>query len=100
MSDQEHVVATVDRGEHGQIRIARKSWKGSPTYTDVRLYTRGPDGKLYPSTKGVTIRDGELSEVLHALERIQDKVFNVPGRGGREKAPPVDLNEQPLEDVF
>ncbi|MGC4094916.1 MAG: PC4/YdbC family ssDNA-binding protein [Polyangiaceae bacterium] len=99
MSDSEQVVATIDRGEHGQLRVARKSFRGSALYTDLRLYTRGPDGKLYPTQKGVTIRDGELSDVLHALERIQDKAFGATARSGC-KPSPTDVEELDREGVF
>lgn len=87
MADQEHVVATIDRGEHGAIRIARKTYKESRPYTDVRFAFRKDDGSLQPTAKGVTIRDGELADVIAALQRIAKHIGATPAQSEQRTQP-------------
>ena len=70
MTDLDEPIATIGRGERGEIRIARKTYNGSPPYVDVRSwYYDEHTGDLRPG-KGVTLRMGELREVAHALQGV------------------------------
>jgi len=79
MADQEHVVCVIDRGEHGAIRVARKTFNGSQPFTDLRFFYKDEAGNLKPTAKGTSIRDSELHSVLDALAKIANKIES----GGR-----------------
>ncbi|HEY2408834.1 MAG TPA: PC4/YdbC family ssDNA-binding protein [Polyangiaceae bacterium] len=74
MSDLEHVLCTIERGEHGAIRVARKTYNGSAPFTDVRFFYKDGAGELKPTAKGTSIRDSELHQVLDALAKVAKKI--------------------------
>lgn len=87
MSDEEFVVAELDRGEHGALRVARRVYKGK-AFTDVRLYYRDDNDELKPTQKGTSIRDHELGQVIQALSRIHRKI-NSNGKPSERKSAPA-----------
>ena len=72
MSDAEHVVLTLRRGERGELRLARYRFKGN-VGTKLQFWYPGDDDELKPG-KCVTLRDDELGEVVGALQRIARRV--------------------------
>lgn len=78
--DADHVVLVLPRGERGELRISRSRYRGS-TFNKLQLWYPTETGELRPGRQVVTIRDGELGEVIAALQRIARKL-------GAQPAPP------------
>lgn len=53
----------------------------------VRLWQRGPNGRLYPTEKGAAIAADQLPRVLKALKRVRAHARKIgvlpPGSGSR-----------------
>ncbi len=77
MTDLEHVVIELRRGETEVLRVTRKLY-GEKPFTEVRVYFRTDDGALRPTKRGCSIRDRELWNVIDALQRIAGKVGSTP----------------------
>jgi hypothetical protein len=73
---QDFVLLELARGESDVLRITRRSYEGKP-FTDARIYFR-KDGELFPTRKGLSIRDRELPQVLAALQRVANKLGTQP----------------------
>lgn len=86
--DNDHVVLTLPRGERGELRLSRSRYQGH-TFTKFHLWYPTENGELRPGRQVVTIRDGELRQVIDALQRIVRKVGDV-ARATSAPAPRVE----------
>jgi hypothetical protein len=68
VTDVDELVATIPRGARGELRIRRRTYRGSPPFVDVRHYFPG-DNALLPG-RGITLRVGELRRVIEALAKV------------------------------
>jgi hypothetical protein len=87
-TDTEHVVLTLPRGERGELRISRATFKGSAPFTKLQLWypeSDDLDAALKPG-KVVTIKDHELAQVIVVLIKIDKKQF-ADKLGGQATAP-------------
>lgn len=110
MSEREHVVLDLPRGETDMLRVTRREYEGRP-FTDVRVFFRGDDGQLRPTKKGCSVRDSEIRDVIAALNKIAAKVRQTPGEQRDRCAParrgptpersgaPDPLTDAELEEV-
>jgi len=64
--DFEQEVATIERRD-GAVKIRAKTFKGHP-FIDLRFFTRGQDGALYPTQKGLSVRIQEAGDVCEAIQ--------------------------------
>lgn len=64
----EHIeVAAIRKTDTAEVRVQRKCWKGRKVI-DIRIWWRPKDGTDFiPSSKGVTIDDSKLPELLDLL---------------------------------
>lgn len=69
---EDHPIVVLPRGQD-ELRISRSRYKGA-TFTKIHLWIRSSDGKLYPSKRCTTIRDGELPAVLEALGKVAARI--------------------------
>ena len=113
MTDDDHIVLEIPRGESDVLRITRRRYEGR-TYTDVRVHFRGQDGEWHPTRKGCSVRDSEIADVAAALAKIADRVFAGGGGTSRrrslssqgrlppepERPPATDDEIAELEDIF
>jgi hypothetical protein len=101
--DSEDVLATFSRGERGEVRLARCSYRGA-VFTKFQLWYPGSDGELHPGRQVVTIRDGELDEVIATLTCLKHELDGRRGppptqRRGTNRAR-ADLDAEDREDLF
>lgn len=103
MSDGKNVVertlATVVRKGYGdkkdeQLRVDLCSYDGKP-YVSIRLWSQGnTPNEWFPSKKGLSVRMGELDDVMAALmdagslETAQGRPPTAPPEHSRDKADP------------
>lgn len=86
MTDAEHVVLAIPRGEEEELRVVRSMYEGKP-YTSLRVWYQPDDSDEWrPTKKGVSVRDRELAQVIDALTKIARKV-GTPARVGRPQTP-------------
>jgi hypothetical protein len=81
--DADHVLLTLERGERGEIRLARSMYQGR-AFTKLQLWYPATDRELRPGRQCVTIRDHELGEVIEALQKIARKI----GSAGNDQRQP------------
>ena len=67
--DGPRIVATFPRGKDEELRLIRDAYEGHP-YLSLRLWLRDRTGETIPTRKGVSIRFGELAELIAALQRV------------------------------
>ena len=91
-------LATLERpggrfGPPTQLRVSLDAFEGHP-FVSVRLWTRGPDGRFYPSRKGCSVRIGEAEAVAEAVAaalveaaRIADQDHPRPGPTADRRGP-------------
>lgn len=97
--DTEHVLATFPRGERGEIRLARCSFKGA-VFTKLQLWFPGNDGELHPGRQVVTIRDHELAEVISALQRVSEKLgVRRPRQSRRAEVQAPSSTDEELREI-
>ena len=80
-------------GEKGteELRIELCSYRGK-RYLSLRVWWETPDGSMAPSKKGITVRMGEVTKVISALQEGEDLGYNAnkdaqaaPGRPAPQK---------------
>lgn len=91
MSDDDHVLLTLPRGDRGEVRLCRSRYEGH-VFTRIQLFYPADDGSLRPGRQCITIRDHELGGVIGALEKIAARIgpqVSPEGRrpAGRPRAP-------------
>ena len=59
-------LATIDRRDGEQIRIAWAEYNGTP-FLDLRVYFRDTSGEWRPTRKGITLRPDQLDELASAI---------------------------------
>lgn len=102
--DAEHVLLTLQRGERGELRVARCRFKGS-VFTKFQLWYPGENDELKPG-KCVTVKDGEIDDVLAVLAKIAVKIANTkPAQRPVTKQPERattnhHLTPEELDEVF
>jgi hypothetical protein len=90
---QDYVLIELPRGESDVLRITRRSYEGKP-YTDIRIFFN-KDGEWLPTKKGLSIRDGELPQVLAALQRVANKLGTQPPAQRTRSTRPTQQRELP-----
>lgn len=93
--DEDHVLLTLPRGERGEVRLCRSRYQGK-TFTKAHLWFPGTDGQLHPGRQVLTFRDGELQDVIDALQKVAAKI------GEQHQArprPSSKANDQPEFDM-
>lgn len=76
-------------GPPSELRISLDEYQQRP-YVSVRLWTKGPDGRFWPSKKGCSVRVGEAEAVADALveaARIVDQDHPRPGPMADRRGP-------------
>lgn len=68
--DRDVVLLTLPRGDRGELRLCRSQYQGS-VFTKLQLWYPTDSGDLKPGRQVVTLRDGELGEVIKILEKIR-----------------------------
>src|SRR4051812_17372806 len=78
--DDGQELATIPRKEGEQLRIRLKEFRGS-RFVWIQPWSPGADGRLWPIRgKGVSLRLGELADVVNALHRVDELVGQDDGR--------------------
>ena len=93
MTDLDVVVLVLPRGQRGEQRISRATYKGSEPYTKIQFWfpaDDSADAELKPG-KAVTLKDGELRQVIATLIAIDRKATaaRVNGSSFTETTPPT-----------
>lgn len=68
MTDDDTLIAKIDRREGEQIRVAIREYNGTK-YIDARLFFRTDDGTAAPTKKGLTLNAKTAAELASALDR-------------------------------
>lgn len=64
---------TLERGEHAEVRITWRRYKGSGPFLDLRRWERTDRG-MRPTPKGVTIRARELPRLMTVIVQTVRKL--------------------------
>lgn len=75
----EQAIATIIRKGYKdkkdeQFRIEVSSFNGKK-YISLRLWWQTPEGEWAPSKKGISVRVGEVEQVIEALHKCEDYLF-------------------------
>ncbi|MBE7481157.1 MAG: hypothetical protein HS104_14385 [Polyangiaceae bacterium] len=85
--DMEHIVAAIPRPDGGELRVLRRTFRGSAPFTQLhRYYLDEETDELKPGKQCVTLRDDQLGAVIDALGKIARKV-GTPAPAGRPQSP-------------
>lgn len=64
--DESQTLLVFGRGDHAEVRVRWRRYKGSSPFLDIRRFERSGGG-LRPTRQGVTIRARELGRLLTSL---------------------------------
>lgn len=69
----EHL-ATIDRPRDGRVlRVSLGCYQGTP-FVQLRQWFRDPDGNLFPTKAGTSVRRHELRQVIEALLEAERRI--------------------------
>jgi hypothetical protein len=88
-------LATFERAE-GELRWSFDTYEGKP-FVSGRVWMRGPDGKFYPTKKGISVRIKEIDDVVSALEKAWRLATGEPEPVSTDD--PIPFGGEPVRDT-
>jgi hypothetical protein len=79
-------VGTWPRGSDSELRLCIDEFKGN-RYLALRVWTKGNDGRFWPTSKGTSIRLSEAEDVADAIAAAV--------RQARQEGPPERAQQRP-----
>ena len=69
--DRDRTLLRLSRGDHAELRVRWRRYRGSSPFLDFRRFERTDRGGLLPTRQGVTIRGHEVKRLLTSLVKLK-----------------------------
>jgi hypothetical protein len=86
---KEKDIAALPHGKDDQLRISICSYEGK-RFVNMRIWYRGGDHVMRPTTKGVTFPPKQIEDVIAALKGARERLMQSAHDRAQDGIPPED----------